>query len=187
MAKRTTTMDQLLEIILPDRKPALEWIAGRAVAKVSPRIRHAVLQGMFFNAFHAWSDGRCVVGTEWRFRLAPAGEIRRPLVPDVAVIPRDGLRGLEDRDFDSPPYGPAIVVEILSPGDLPAHLAHKRKVYFACGTLLMLVVDPLERLVDAFESNGTMRRFDQDDTLISDAFPDMRIVLRPIFAAIDFG
>jgi Uma2 family endonuclease len=179
-------MHQPLEVILPEQKPALEWILGRAVPKMSPFTRHAVMQGAFAAALDDWSAGRYIVGTEWRFRLAPAGEIRRPLVPDVALIPRDGLRGLEDRDFDSPPYGPTIVVEILSPGDLPAHLAHKREVYFACGSLLMLVVDPLERLVDTFESNGTMQHFDQDDTLTSDAFPDMRIALRPIFAAIDF-
>ncbi len=166
-------MPQPLEIILPDQKPALEWIMGRAVPKMSPRTRHAALQVAFARALGDWSAGRHIVGTEWRFRLA--------------LIPRDGLRGLEDRDFDSPPYGPSIVVEILSPGDPPANLAHKRDVYFACGTLLMLVVDPLERRVDAFEHDGTTRPFGQDDTLTSNAFPDMRIALRAVFAAIDFA
>jgi Uma2 family endonuclease len=180
-------MPQPLEIILPDQNPALEWIMGRAVPKMSPRTRHAALQVAFARALGDWSAGRHIVGTEWRFRLAPAGEIRRPLVPDIALIPRDGLRGLEDRDFDSPPYGPSIVVEILSPGDPPANLAHKRDVYFACGTLLMLVVDPLERRVDAFEYDGATRPFGQDDTLTSNAFPDMRIALRAVFAAIDFA
>jgi len=179
-------MYQPLEVILPEQKPALEWIMGRAVPKMSPRTRHALLQPAFAFALQAWSAGRYIVGTEWRFRLAPAGEIRRPLVPDVAVIPRDGLRGLEDRDFDSPPYGPLIVVEILSPGEPPEQVAHKRDVFFACGTLLMLVVDPLDRTVDAFENTGTFRRFHQDQTLTTEAFPDMRIALRPIFAAIDF-
>jgi Uma2 family endonuclease len=186
MESRITALDQALEIILPEQKPALEWIRGRAVAKVSPRLRHAVLQGMFFNALHAWSTGRHIVGTEWRFRLAPPGEIRRPLVPDVAVISRDAVRNLADRDFDSPPFGPLIVVEILSPGDPPSHIAHKREVYFACGTSLMLVVDPFGRTVDAFEPAGTFKRFLQDDTLTAEAFPDMRIALRPLFAAIDF-
>ncbi len=179
-------MHQPLEIILPEQKPALEWIMGRAVAKMSPLTRHAVMQGAFAMALHRWSAGRYLVGTEWRFRLAPAGEIRRPLVPDIALIPRDGLRGLEGRDFDSPPYGPLIVVEILSPGDQTAHLAHKRDVYFACGTLLMLVVDPLARTVEAFGHTGEFNRFEHDDTLTAADFPDMQIALRPLFAAIDF-
>jgi Uma2 family endonuclease len=185
MEPRSLPLHQPLEVILPEQKPALEWILGRAVPKMSPRTRHALLQIAFARAFGDWSAGRYLVGSEWRFRLAPAGEIRRPLVPDIALIPRDGLRGLEGRDYDSPPYGPAIVIEILSPGDPPAHLAHKRDVYFACGTLLMLVVDPLARTVDAFEYDGTMRRFDQADSLTSAVFPDLRIALRPVFAAID--
>jgi Uma2 family endonuclease len=186
MDARNMQMDQTLEIILPEQKPALEWIDGKAVAKMSPRSRHAILQGKLFSALDAWSGDRYIVGTEWRFRLAPSGEIRRPLVPDVAVIPGDGLHNLVGRDFDSPPFGPLIVVEILSPGDNLAHLAHKRKVYFACGTLLMLVVDPLKRTVEAFDHAGTVRRFEQNDTLTTDAFPDMKIALRPIFAKIDF-
>jgi Uma2 family endonuclease len=186
MVARNRTMPQPLEVILPEQKPALEWILGRAVPKMSPRTRHALLQPAFAAALHAWSAGRYIVGTEWRFRLAPSGEIRRPLVADIAVIPRDGLRGLEDRDFDSPPYGPTIVVEILSPGEKPAHLEHKRSVYFACGTLLMLVVDPIARTVEAFGHDGTVRRFDHDDTLTAGDFPDLQISLRRVFAAIDF-
>ncbi len=179
-------MPQPLEVILPEQKPALEWILGRAVPKMSPGTRHAVLQAAMGGVLAQWSSGRYIVGVEWRFRLAPAGEIRRPLVPDIALIPRDGLRGLADRDFDFPPYGPLIVSEILSAGEPPEHLAHKRNVYFACGTLLMLVVDPFARSVDAFEHDGTVRRFGQDDTLKSDVFPDLHIALRPVFAAIDF-
>ncbi len=37
-------MSASLEIILPERKPALEWIMGRAVAKMSPGTRHSLLQ-----------------------------------------------------------------------------------------------------------------------------------------------
>ncbi len=127
-----------------------------------------------------------MVGPEWRFRLAPAADVRRPLVPDVAVVPRDGLRGLEGRDLEGPPFGPLVVVEILSPEDLPAHLAHKRDVYFACGTLTMIVVDPHERIVDVYEHTGSVRRFTPDATLTSESFPEMQIALRPMFDAINF-
>jgi Uma2 family endonuclease len=179
-------MREPLEIILPEQKPALEWIMGRAVVKVSPGTRHALLQSAFAKMLDEWSAGRYLVGTEWRFRLAPADEIRRPLVPDIAVVPRDALRGLEGRDVEGPPFGPLIVVEVLSPRDRHDHLAHKREVYFACGTLLMLVVDPLRRTVDAFEHTGDLRRFHSGETLTSASFPDMQIGLRPIFARIEF-
>jgi Uma2 family endonuclease len=179
-------MREPLEIILPEQKPALEWIMGRAVAKMSPGTRHSLLQGAFYRQLDDWSAGRYLVGTEWRFRLAPADEIRRPLVPDVAVVPRDGLRGLEGRDLEGPPFGPLIVVEVLSPRDRPDHLEHKRNVYFACGTLVMLVVDPLERTVDVFEHTGEFRRFHADEPLSSASFPDLHIDLPAVFARIDF-
>ena len=32
------------DIVLPEVKPALEWIGGRAVQKVSPQRKHALAQ-----------------------------------------------------------------------------------------------------------------------------------------------
>jgi hypothetical protein len=76
------------EITLPETKPALEWVNGRALQKLSPRRKHALAQGRFFTALDSWAQTHdCgTVGTEWEFRIAPPGEIRRPLVPDVAYL-----------------------------------------------------------------------------------------------------
>src|SRR5438132_10388798 len=107
------------EIVLPDAKPALEWVNGRALQKVSPQRPHALAQGVFFAALHAWAlqyrSGS--VGTEWEFRIAPLGEDRRPLVPDVAylsyaLMPRD-----EQKKTGIPRLAPDVVVEVLSPTD----------------------------------------------------------------------
>jgi Uma2 family endonuclease len=70
-------------------------------------------------------------------------------------------------------FGPLIVVEILLPGDKPAHVEHKRELYFACGTLLMIVVDSRKRTVETSEHTGTTAHFDQDDILTSDAIRDL--------------
>jgi hypothetical protein len=74
----------LHEIVLPETEPETEWILGRAVQKVSPFRTHARLQLTLGAALLAWAEGRGEVGSEWRFRVAPPGEVRRPLVPDVA-------------------------------------------------------------------------------------------------------
>ncbi len=74
------------EIVLPITKPETEWILGRAVRKVSPRRTHALLQGEFSEHLAQWAKGRGDVGTQWRFRIAPPGEVRRPVVPDVAYV-----------------------------------------------------------------------------------------------------
>ena len=78
----------MAEISVPDTKPATEWVNGRALQKMSPQRKHARAQSIFASALHAWaaSEGPGRVGTEWDFRLAPPGEVRRPLVPDVAYL-----------------------------------------------------------------------------------------------------
>jgi hypothetical protein len=76
------------EIILPETEPALEWVNGRALQKVSLKRQHAVAQAGFAAALitRARANKSGVVGTEWRFQIEPPGEERRPLVPDVAFL-----------------------------------------------------------------------------------------------------
>ncbi|MFY9630380.1 MAG: Uma2 family endonuclease, partial [Candidatus Cybelea sp.] len=69
------------------------------------------------------------VGPEWRFRIAPPGEVRRPLVPDVAYVSNERLRPLNDEEVETPPLAPDVAVEILSPGDRRADLEDKIGVY----------------------------------------------------------
>lgn len=142
------------EIVLPEAKPALEWIGGRAVQKVSPKRRHAILQAAITSTLRAWAIGRGEVGSEWRFRLAPPGEIRRPLVPDVAFLSNEGSRDLTGEDLETPPIAPDIAVEILSPGDRRADVDEKRRVYMATGVRLLLQVDPETRCVEAYRPNA---------------------------------
>src|SRR5215467_1444444 len=114
----------MAEIEVPDTKPATEWILGRAVQKVSPQRRHALAQGVFFSEMHAWAKryhaGR--VGTEWDFRIAPPGEPRRPLVPDVAYVSYQRIPYESPTEADIPRVAPDLVVEVLSPDDRAAYV-----------------------------------------------------------------
>src|SRR5579872_839518 len=102
------------EIILPETKPALEWINGRAVQKVSPQRKHALAQTGFAIALGTWArtTGAGMVGTEWRFQVAPPGEERRPLVPDVAFLSYERSAGLDGEDREVPLVAPDIAVEV---------------------------------------------------------------------------
>jgi hypothetical protein len=90
----------LHEIVLPETKPETEWVRGRAVQKVSATYWHATLHGLIFAALRDWADagryGR--VGTERRFRVAPPGEVVRPLVPDVAYLSYAALQQTRRRN-----------------------------------------------------------------------------------------
>jgi Uma2 family endonuclease len=93
-------MQILGEIVLPETKPATEWIGGRPVQKMSPTGQHGVLQFTFAKALEAWAKaghpGR--VATEWRFRVSPPGEDIHPLVPDVVYMSYERLRPLSPKD-----------------------------------------------------------------------------------------
>jgi Uma2 family endonuclease len=172
------------EIVLPETKPETEWILGHAVRKVSPFRTHALLQGRLNTALSAWAEGRGDVGPEWRFRPAPDGEIRRPLVPDVAYVSDARLAGLEGRDLEAPPFSPDVAVEIRSPDDRARNVDHKIAVYLATGSTLVIVIDPRDRSVRLHDARG-VRVLGGDDTIAHPAMPGFSLALPALFAPLD--
>ncbi len=174
------------EIELPDDTPEWEWVRGRALQKMSPAYAHAKLQFAFARALTDWAGDRGEVGTEWRFRIAPPGEIRRPLVPDVSYLASEKFAPLEDKDYDYPPVPPDIVVEVLSPRDRGVDVDAKRRDYLAAGTALVIIVDPRTKTVRTYETGDRDRErtFAATDTLVSDAFPDLALDLGALFATV---
>ena len=116
--------------------------------------------------------------------MAPPGEIRRPLVPDVAFVTNERLRGLVDHDLEAPPFAPDVAVEILSPGDRTAYVAHKIGVYLAIGASLVIVVDPSRRTVQLHDSSG-VRELSGDDVISHPALPGFSLALPEPFKAAD--
>jgi len=172
------------EIVLPITKPETEWILGSAVRKVSPFRTHARLQLALGTALSAWSEGRGEVGTEWRFRIAPAGEIRRPLVPDVSYVSYERLRDLEGYDLELPPFAPDVAVEILSPGWRRAHLEHKIGVYLAGGSSLVIVVDPSQREARLYDASCE-RVVGATAAIEHPALPEFSLTLADLFAVLE--
>jgi len=172
------------EIVLPITKPETEWILGRAVRKVSPFRTHALLQGALCEALRQWARGRGDVGTEWRFRIAPPGEVRRPLVPDISYVSYPRLRDLEGYDLELPPFAPDVAVEILSPGWRRHHLEHKIGVYLAGGSQLVIVVDPAAREARLHDAAGE-RIVRGDDSIVHPALPGFSLALPLLFSVLD--
>jgi Uma2 family endonuclease len=146
----------MLEIEVPETKPATEWVNGRALQKMNPRERHSRAQSAFLVALLNWSreHGAGRVGAEWDFRLSPPGEPRRPLVPDVAYLSYERV-GYDDDDGASiPRVAPNAVVEILSPGDARRDVNEKIRVYLVSGTDVVFIVDPAREKVTAHDSEG---------------------------------
>lgn len=170
------------EIVLPDAKPALEWVNGRALQKVSPQRKHAIAQGRFWGALDAWArDCGCgEAGTEWEFRIAPPGEARRPLVPDVAYLSYDRVPFDDEKAADIPRVAPDVAVEVLSPGDLRRDVDEKIRVYKASGTSVVFVVDTKNEAVTAYDSRGT-EQFGSVDVVRHAALPGFALEVRLLF------
>src|SRR5215471_8805855 len=121
----------MAEILLPETKPATEWVNGRALQKLSPQRKQALAQTVFASALLAWekSRGSGRVGTEWDFRIAPPGEVRRPLVPDIAYLAYKRVPYEAEEEADIPRVAPNAVVEVLSPQDRKADIEDKVRVF----------------------------------------------------------
>jgi Uma2 family endonuclease len=173
------------EIVLPETKPETEWVRGRPLQKVSPKRDHSRIQGRFGAALEAWAQGRGEWGPEWRFRVAPPGEPRRPLVPDLAFVSYERLRGHDLEAIQAPAFAPDVAIEILSKGDRRLDIADKIAVYLSAGTLLVIVVDPARRTVALHDPERATLLCEQD-TLVHPALPEFALDLTTLFAALDF-
>lgn len=175
-------MHAMVEITVPETKPATEWIRGRAVQKVSPQRKHALAQTRFAAALDAWamSLGSGRVGTEWEFRLQPPGEARRPLVPDVAYLSYSRVPFEPADRADMPRVAPDAVVEVLSPSDAIADIEERVRVYLAAGTAVVFLVDTESRSVVA-RKPGALQAFGEGDNIESESLPEFSMPVRLLF------
>lgn len=176
----------LKEIVFPETQPETEWVRGRALQKVSPTYSHSVLQGEIYMALRLWSQaahtGR--VGSEWRFRVHPPGEIVRPLVPDVSFLSFDDLPEETHLDDVAVPLGaPTVAVEILSPDDRRPDVDDKISTFLRAGTSLVIVVDFKSRSVELHDARGVTRLGD-DGTIVHPAMPGFTLPIGPLLAAV---
>jgi Uma2 family endonuclease len=171
------------EIVLPYTEPETEWVRGRALQKVSPKRTHSFLQGALTIELTRWAAGRGGVGPEWRFSVAPPGEVRRPLVPDIAYVSNDRLRTLNDDELEVPPFAPDVAVEILSPDDRRIDVDDKIGTYLRAGSSLVIVVDPQKRVVELHD-RLTTARLDEGAAVEHAALPGFRYSVRDLFAVL---
>ena|ERR1700730_3825645 len=169
------------EIILPDAKPALEWINNRVVQKVSPQRKHALAQMEFAVALGTWARARGsgMAGSEWSFQVQPPGEISRTLVPDVAYLSYERMPAQELEVTETPRIAPDAVVEIRSPDDRQADIDEKVRVYQAAGTRVIFLVDPELRTVKVVDSRG--ERSVDHGHVGHEALPGFSLAVRNLF------
>ena len=162
--------------------PEVEVLRGIEVPKVSPRRRHARLQGLLFGILDRWAGERGDVGTEWRFHLSKRPGDETSLVPDVAYVANVRLAALDAHAAEEPPFAPDVAVEVRSPGDRERNIQTKVVLYLDAGALLVLDVDPESRRITACDSGG-VQVFDAGDTFEHRLAPGLTFDVGGLFAA----
>ncbi|MGD1065541.1 MAG: Uma2 family endonuclease [Vulcanimicrobiaceae bacterium] len=172
----------LHEIVLPQTKPETEWVRGRALQKVSGTYDHGSLQGLIAMALMAWSDAgaRGRVAMSWRFRVAPPGQVVRPLVPDVAYLSyNDVAADAPDDDVQVPLGAPTVAVEVIVPEERRVDIEDKIATYLAAGTRAVLLVDPRDQSITV--DDGAVRVLRPGDVFTHPSLPGFTLDVGALF------
>lgn len=165
---------------LPEAKPALEYIDGEVIQKVSPKRTHSVIQNELLFAIteygrrnrsgRAYPELRCTFGGN-------------SLVPDVSYIvaeriPRDE-KGQFIEDITIPPD---LWVEVISPGQTVRAMSARLGWCLGQGVRLGWLVQPRKERVYVFEPGVATRTLERGDELEGGAvLPGFRLALDDLF------
>lgn len=161
-----------------------EYLDGKVYPKVSPRRTHAVVQGTMIAMLHGLTRERGILAPEWDFRLGAVDGTKTKFIPDIAFIYRDRLEALQRRDREEPPLAPDVAIEIRSPSNRQKYIAAKTERYLACGTTLVLDVDPTRRTVTANSASGICR-YETGERFSHPAVPWLEFDVGDAFADLD--
>ena len=125
-----------------------------------------------------------VLDSSTGFRMQE-GNVRSP---DVSFLSRERLRGLKKLPTGFFDGAPDLAVEILSPSDTLTGLHERLVEYFANGTRLAWVVNPLEETVLVYQEAAHSERLLHKGDVLEGAplLPGFSLALSELFADLDF-
>ncbi len=179
-----TVLDVEQFLKLPEVKPALEYIGGRVIQKMSPRYRHSGIQLRLGSLLldYAKERGLGVVVTELRCTFGGAS-----VVPDISYIARERLpRDADGKVSEEFRVAPDLAVEIRSTGQTIRELSTRLSHCLRHGGRMGWLVDPKSKRVHVFESGRSARILDEASTLEGgELLPGFALPVRNIFAWAD--
>ena len=163
-----------------DEKPYKEIFDGRIHEKVSPKRTHGIVQGRIVSLLSAWGGGRGDIVVEWRVYLNRT----TTLVPDVSFMSDERLRALSEKERETPPLAPELVVEIRSPDNRKRNILRKEALYLAHGAAAVLDIDPQARTIRVIDANGEVT-LGPGDTFSHPTFPGLILAVDDVFAPLN--
>lgn len=165
---------------LPEAKPALEYIDGKVVQKVSPKLKHSAIQGGFLGEFRSYLRPRKLGGVYPELRCTFGGY---SLVPDLCVflagrLLRDANGELDDDVF----LPPDLAIEIISPGQTVKNLSARLRWCVANGVRLGWLLQPRKKRAFVFRPDHEPEILEIGETLTGEGIvPGFELPLTVVF------
>ena len=166
---------------MPDSGDLAELIDGEITTKVSPKYKHASVQGRLYRFIDDWcvreQCGR--VCPEWAVVLKRNGRDWVP-VPDLTYVSYDRLSADWEEDEPSPVL-PELVIEIISPSQSFGEMTSKATDYLIAGVDRVWIVDNQAQSVTVFGGSDFPQTFWINDTISDVLLPGLVIAVTDIF------
>jgi Uma2 family endonuclease len=168
---------------LPEEKPALEYIDGMVIQKVSPKTRHRILQGELLERINGFARPQRLA---WAFAELRETFARQSLVPDVSVLRWDRVPYDDDGNvIDDITESPAIAVEIVSPDQGVNALIQRCVWYVSHGVEIALLIDPDHKSFVAFRLGQEPRVLQGPDRIdLDEVLPGFALTADELFASL---
>jgi Uma2 family endonuclease len=172
-------------LLLPETKPASEYLDGQISQKAMPQGKHSTLQTRFGNRINQVGEPQKLAFAFPELRCTFGG---RSLVPDLAVfewsrIPLNAKGEIENRFEIVPDW----TIEILSPDQNPTRVINNILFCLNHNAKLGWLIDPEEKLVLVFKPQQQPEGKENQDILpVLDVLSDLQLSAADLFGLLSF-
>jgi Uma2 family endonuclease len=160
-ASRLVTAEELERFPHDDRR--YELVDGRLVAMTPVGYHHGRTVMRFGSLLERYARERQLGDILTEVGVVLKSDPDTVFAPDIAFIRRDRIPETVPRGFWK---GAAdLVVEVLSPDDRPGEIRQKVAEYLRRGTPLVVVIDPVKRIVSKWPRSSDSVVLSETDTL----------------------
>jgi Uma2 family endonuclease len=168
-------------LLLPETKPANEFIDGQVIQKPMPQGKHSLIQGQLVINIEAILKPQKVARTYPELRCSFGG---RSIIPDVTVFTSERIPRDENGEIANVfSIAPDWTIEILSPDQSQTKVTKNILHCLQNGTQMGWLIDPTERSVFVYAADRSTQVFDEEiDILpVPEFAKDFQITLGELF------
>jgi Uma2 family endonuclease len=159
---RPVTLAEFL--VMPETKPASEYIDGQIIQKAMPQGQHSIIQRQLLFAIDPLLN---VPGIAQAFPELRCNFADRSMVPNVAVFESARIPVNAQGDVENVfEIAPDWTIEILSPGQSTTKVLKNIKYCLAHGTQMGWLIDPEDRSVIIIGIGQTFEVIDEPDVIL---------------------